>query len=85
MPTEIPIQIQELVKSLCAKAKETGGNPHFAIMLYRRAPTYNAFQSLNEFLFSYLARLDIPMLHEAGMQVGQASNNAQVEAVRPIS
>ena len=74
-----------------SKAKETGKNSHFALMLYRKSPLGSGLQSPVELLCAKKAISDLPMSHSVSMQVRPAArtrqqvDRPQAEAVRPIN
>ena len=78
-------------KTLWSKARETGKNPHFVLMLYRNTPFGNDLKSWMEGLCTRQARSDLTMSHAARIQTGQVTSarlqtdRPQAETVRPKS
>ena len=63
----------QVVKSLLQKAKETGNNQHFPMMLYRNTPFPVSLQLSMDLVYRRQDRSDVTVSHIALMKGGQAA------------
>ena len=59
-----------IIKNMFHKAKEEGQFPYTALMVYRNTPLNGTLQSLMQILQGTQAHTDLPLSHDAKVQIG---------------